>query len=494
MKTEITLLYIIDDLRADHLSCYGYNRPTSENIDRLAEQAVIFENIYSQSTETKSSAATIYTSTYPSVHNTMAETDRLSTGTVTLAESMKLAGFVTAAFNANIRLGRDSGYDRGFDYYFDLHTRPEFQDITKLPPSMLITQEILAWLKDVGPEKAFITAWSMDTHLPYFPLDEFMAKFIPDVRNAPSGTVESIMRARKSSDFKLIVDLYDAEILNNDHSIGCLIRGLKEQRLWDGTTFIFGSDHGEMILEHGHFMDHGCPPYREVTHVPMLIKSPGLAPGRNSALSGLIDVMPTILKLAGAESPETIQGRDLFDASPKKYVFSEALSKAGGKAVAIFDTHWKLIRTYSPLRSILKKLFHRIYVKNNFEGIQTFDRKKRDKGIPSYLLIKQRLRKFMIDYIGNPPVFDINIFLWLKLLFKHFFGEVRLELYDLKNDPFEQKNVLSRSKDKTRDLVAQLGIFQNQNATFRDALNLRREQYSIDPIVAERLKHLGYLD
>jgi len=494
MKTEITLLYIIDDLRADHLGCYGYNRPTSENIDRLAEKAIVFENIYSQSTETKSSAATIYTSTYPSVHNTVAETDRLSRGIVTLAESMKLAGFVTAAFNTNIRLGKDSGFDRGFDYYFDLHTRPEFHDITKLPRSMLVTQEILAWLKEIAPEKAFITAWSMDTHLPYFPPDEFMAKFIPDVRNAPSGTVESIMRARKSSDFKLIVDLYDAEILYNDHSIGGLIRSLKEQRFLDDTTFIFTSDHGEMILEHGHFMDHGCPPYREVTHVPMLINSPGLAPGRNSALGGLIDVMPTILKLAGAESPKTIQGRDLFDASPKKYVFSEALSKAGGKAVAIFDTHWKLIRTHSPLRSILKKLFHRTFVEDNSEGIQTFDLKKRDKGIPSYLLKKQRLRKLVIDYLGNPPHFDLNILLWLKFLIIHFIDKVRLELYDRNNDPSERKNIVLRHKEKVQELVAHLDTFQNQNTAFKEDLKLGHEQHSIDTAVVERLRHLGYLD
>ena len=100
----------------------------------------------------------------------------------------------------------------------------------------------------------------------------------------------------------------------------------------------------------------------------------------------------------------------------------------------------------------------------------------------------------MIDYIGNPPVFDINILLWLKLLFKHFFGEVRLELYDRKNDPFERRNIVSRHKEKVQELVAHLDTFQNQNTDLKEGLKLSQEQHSIDTAVVERLRHLGYLD
>lgn len=494
MEKEIIILYVMDALRADHLGCFGYNKATSPNIDLLAESGIVFENLFAQSTETKSSASTIFTSTYLSVHNTSAHTDILPGGLTTLAWALKENGFVTAAFNTNIRLGAEFGFDRGVDYYVDLQARKEFDNVTKLPDSELINHELLTWLKQVETDKIFITVWSMDTHLPWFPPKKFAAKFVEDVDHAVPGTMESIIMAKKESDFEHLKNLYDAEIAYNDHNIGLLIQQLQELNLWGNTTFILTADHGEMFREHGHFMFHGGTPYREIIHVPLIIKAPELPADRNKKLGGLIDLMPTILGMTKTPYPETAQGRNLFEASNAEYVFSESKQGDFKNSIAIFGTNWKLMRSdflNNPIKTLFLK--KRCRKKGMDKMAHPPGIKDLNKGISPFMLKKTRMQNLKNEYIGVPPTFDINILLWLKQLWKHFFDEIRLELYNRQEDPFEKRNVIYEVSYPTNELLAKLDEFITANNEFRKKLQLDREQRKLDANIKERLKSLGYL-
>ncbi len=494
MKKEIIILYVMDALRADRLGCYGYDKPTSSNIDALADSGVVYENVYSQSTETKSSAATIFTSTYLSVHKTSAHTDILPSGLVTLAESLKESGYVTASFNTNIRLGAEFGFDRGVDCHFDLHTRSEFDNVNALPCSGLINKELLSWLEREDNEKIFLTVWSMDTHLPWFPPQEFTNKFTDEEYTSIPGTMASIIDAKDSADFGHLENLYDAEIAYNDYNIGQLIKQLENMGLWQHTTFILTADHGEMFREHGHFMYHGGAPYREVTHVPLIIKSPGIVAGREKKLGGLIDLMPTILGLATISYPGTVQGKDILGDSVSRYVYSESKQKDFKDSVAVFDTEWKLIKSDIPKNLLKNKILKKPLREVDAAKIEHPPGvKDLHKGISPLMLKKAKLQNFKNEYVGSMPVAGGSFLLWFKQLYLHFFSATRLELFDIKDDFFEKRNVVCDNPSITSEFLKKLVEFEKANDDLSAKLKLSKNQMTLEGDLEERLKHLGYL-
>ena len=120
------VLITIDTLRADHLSCYGYERNTSPNIDQIAEQGTVFKNVIAPSTWTVPSMASLFTSTYPINHGALTATratnkiymqDVFSDRLTTLAEILKDHGYTTLGVSSNSHLSRQFGFARGFDYF-----------------------------------------------------------------------------------------------------------------------------------------------------------------------------------------------------------------------------------------------------------------------------------------------------------------------------------------------------------------------------------------
>jgi len=498
MSKKLIILYVMDALRPDHLGCYGYERPTSKHIDQLAETGLVFENIYAQSTETKSSAATINTSTYPSVHKTVSYGDQLPNGLVTLAETLHLSGFVTAAFNTNFRLSAEYGFNRGFDYYLDLHEGGEHINVANLPSSEYLTKKVLSWLDSISSKKIFILIWSMDTHIPYSPPLEFATQFINQIDKVPDGTAEAIFRAKSPCDYQTLIDLYDAEISYNDSQIEQLTRGLKARGKWNYTTFVLTSDHGEMFLEHGHFIIHGGVPYHEMIHVPLIIKSPDLNPARNDRLGGLIDLMPTILQIAGIPLPEKIQGFNLFDKRQNPLIFSESYQENGGHSIAVLNFDWKLIQATSFLRyQVLGRLFRLILHKKKNKRMKQLKYDVLNKGMPPLLIRKALLKRHKNDFIGMPPICKkgYNKILWGKLIFKHFFGCERIEFYDRQKDPFEQKNLTAKELHEIQALKHSLEDFNIKNRSFKKDLAINHRQIPTDDeLIQERLRHLGYFE
>jgi len=325
------ILYVLDCLRPDHLSCYGYERKTSPEIDKLASEGVVFENAFSNSTWTRSSAASILTSTYPSVHGVMTNNDFLTKELVTLPELLQKCGFVTVVINAMGNLASVYGFDRGFTEYFDLFRSSNLKKIRDAargknfgehesakdavnPLSEDINEIASSMLKKYKNDNLFIFCWSIDTHTPLSSPENFAIFSDPNYSGKVDGTHSHPPENIK--DEQQWIGLYDSEIYHNDHSIGQLVAELKKLDLYDDTTIMVTSDHGQGLGEHGKFL-HGGPPYDYVIRVPMIVKLSRQFSKHADKVSNfiqLIDIFPTITDLAGLDIQKipTIQGKSFL--------------------------------------------------------------------------------------------------------------------------------------------------------------------------------------
>jgi arylsulfatase A-like enzyme len=328
------LLYVVCTLRAGHTSLYGYARDTTPFLKRLGSSAAVFEDAQAQASWTKPSVASLMTSLHAYTHGLVNDTDTIPQGAPTLAGELRKAGWVTAAIVANPFAGRTSGLDRGFDFMMEYPVVMRHRDerVDRGTDSAAINRAIAPWLDSHRGQPFFLFVQSTDPHAPYRPPAEYEARFaspvetqvfnhqyarLRDVRAYGGGatvTPEEI-RARgidPAAYAKQAIDRYDAEIANNDRNIELLIGKLKELGVLDNTLVVVASDHGEEFWEHG-LGAHGHSLYSELIHAVLLMWNPPRipTPRRVAEPVQLIDVMPTILDLAGAPAPSTMQGQSL---------------------------------------------------------------------------------------------------------------------------------------------------------------------------------------
>ncbi|MCA9707364.1 MAG: sulfatase-like hydrolase/transferase [Myxococcales bacterium] len=287
------LLITIDTLRADHVSSYGYQRPTTPVLDALAETAVRFEQARAQGPATRYSIPAMLTgrffSTLPrELHGKWC---RLLPQNHTFAEYLGEAGYATRAVMTYMRFSPQSGFGQGFDAWdtsiYEL--RSTSKNASGHQVTELGLQHLDALLEQGRP-------WLLWLH--YF--------------DPHSRYVE-----HPEGDFSFgeeLVDLYDGEIAFTDAQIGKLFEGLRERGLWDQVAIIVASDHGEgfggpddhTVVYHGHSL------YDVEVRVPLLVRVPGMPARVVETPVGLIDVAPTILELAGLAVPDSMHGHSLL--------------------------------------------------------------------------------------------------------------------------------------------------------------------------------------
>lgn len=319
-KTLDIVLISVDTLRADHMSCYGYSRNTSPNMDALAGNGVLFERCYTQSSWTLPAYGSLFTGLYPTEHRAgvkacaldwprqqkekKKQTETLALGIPTLAELLKEAGYATGGFYSNPFLHPNSGLDRGFDRY------AYYQGNARAGVDLS-----LEWLKrNQGP--AFLFLHLMDPHWPYAPPEPYDTAFsstpLKNLRNYPPDLKRARNNKLPKVKKKLLQDLYDGEIAFTDAQIGRLVQGLKAAGRLENTLLILHSDHGEEFWEHGGF-EHGHALYQEVLHVPLILNCPNRIPEglRIKNTVRCLDLGPTILDLAGIAPFENVRGCSL---------------------------------------------------------------------------------------------------------------------------------------------------------------------------------------
>jgi arylsulfatase A-like enzyme len=339
------LLITIDTLRADHLSAYGYSRQTSPNIDRLAREGVLFERAISQWPKTSPSFASMMSSTYGHTNGLIRTTaQRMPDRFLMLAELLKAGGYSTRAAVANVNLGRLFNFDQGFDTYLE-----PWRETDERRRSDLVTHDGLDLLRQAAEEKRPFFVWLhyFDPHARYQPAKPYDGMFVNDAhfdaawrmpfqseRRKDIGGIPTTASLGREDRIAYYVAQYDAEIREVDQQVGVILRDLEKRGLAGNTLVILTSDHGESLGDHNYFFEHGRFPYDDCVHVPLVVRAPGTSKAGHVVRSPveLIDLVPSVLDLAGLPADREAQGksfRRLLEGAPDggslwQYAFSES--------------------------------------------------------------------------------------------------------------------------------------------------------------------------
>ncbi len=336
------ILILLDTTRADHLSCYGYERETTPGLDSLAEAGTRFERVMSGSPWTLPSMATIFTGLTERSHKA-----RLSDGVFYgvdpglpfMPELLARSGYETAAFFNVIYMSEHFGFHRGFEH-FDCRG---LEEVTQSRCAGETVDAFLAWLATREGEDApfFAAVHFFDPHATYDPPSPFDTLYadpdysgrfgrdwgvMADMYEANSGAV-----VVDSAGARNLVNLYDGELAYTDAEIGRLLGGLRASGYGASTLVIVIGDHGEEFGEHGKYT-HGHSLHAELLDVPLIISGCGV-PSRQvvEGLVGTIDVAPTILAAADVQVPEMMPGRSLLLPGPDPERILAASGLGGGE-------------------------------------------------------------------------------------------------------------------------------------------------------------------
>lgn len=310
------ILISLDTVRADRLSLYGHRRPTSPNLERLAAEALVYEHSLSASTWTLPSTATLLTGLLPAQHGVTALGTRLTRDVTTLAERLAAAGYRTTAITDGGFVGFNWGFPQGFDRYDATHGSDW---ATKDAAGIFATAE--AWVRDNRFEPFFLFVHTYESHQPYANREGFADPFLDPAYAGPIG--DSVGIPPKSgppgpADLERIGALYDGEIRRADHYLGRFLDSLRESGSWEDTAVVVTSDHGEELGEHGGMEHARGKVFDPNVLVPLVIKpaasgeiARARGPARVEAPVTGLDVVPTLLAMAGLPHPE-LPGRDLL--------------------------------------------------------------------------------------------------------------------------------------------------------------------------------------
>lgn len=274
----------MDTLRADHLPAYGYKGVATPNLDAFRKDSILFENAYAHVPLTLPSHACLLTGLLPPENGVRDNYGyKLPPEVETLAAVLQKQRYATGAAVSSAVLSRETGIDRGFEFYddtFETGRRAERDGARS-------ADVLLRWLDGRRGGPFFVFLHLFEPHAPYEPPEPYRSRY--------SNT-------------------YDGEIARSDEIVGVFLNRLREWGLYDRSLIILVSDHGEGLLDHGE-REHGVFLYRETIRVPMLVKFPGTVAVRErervSAPVGLVDIFPTVMRVLGLTAPFTPAGVSL---------------------------------------------------------------------------------------------------------------------------------------------------------------------------------------
>lgn len=313
---------VIDTLRADHLSFYGYPHETAPFLASLASRSAVFERAFSSSSWTAPAMASVFTSLLPSQHGVTTgfmvfqnrgprqtiELNALPRHVSVMGERFREAGYKLFGVADNLNIGEEMGFTRGFDRF----------ETRRYQGAPTVNAKVEEWMPEIkAAAPYFLYLHYMDPHLPYHKRTPWFKEGKDRLQTA--------------------INAYDSEIRYADEHI----KELFELFGWsDDTVVVFLSDHGEEFREHGR-VGHGQQLYTESIHVPLVISLPGTAPRRVADFVQIIDILPTLCEALGLPMDPAWRGRSLLPelggvagriAAP---IFSELLRPAEHGAIAL---------------------------------------------------------------------------------------------------------------------------------------------------------------
>jgi arylsulfatase A-like enzyme len=312
-RAKHVLLIVSDALRADHVGCYGCKEHLTPNIDKLAARAARFANAYAAASWTCPSNAGLFTGRYPREVRARG-TLRLSGSATTMAECFRQAGFATAGFSAHVLISGEHGFAQGFQSF-----------VCKTTQDDEMTARCIEWIGAHKDQPFFVLLYLLDPHWPYdpekpgeylrprkahirkgietgyLPLDPDLR--VPRIVANPHGDREISME-----EVRYLHALYKGDIVSVDDRIGRVLAAVRDI---PDLAVVMTSDHGEEWLDHGG-LSHLYTLYDELLRIPLLISAPGQAARVVKAPVTNLDVMPTLLDLAGIPAPPGMRGMDVL--------------------------------------------------------------------------------------------------------------------------------------------------------------------------------------
>lgn len=442
--------FLIDALRADHLGCYGYENDTSPFMDRFADESILFKYAFSQESYTQASVPSYFTSTYPPFNKVLYDQptiDILDSRFVTIAETLKNENYNTAAFVFNPHLKEQFNFGQGFDLYddnkqgFDLSLpyHEAFETAQK------IYEKTKRYLKENKKRPIFLYLHYRDVHTPYSPPPPYHKLFLP---SNIKPVVDIIQKKRIPDEYNkknrdLVVSQYDGEIRYTDYYIEKTLDMLENYSInLKNSIIIITADHGEEFLDYhpgdpgGRY--HGRTLYKEQIHVPLIISIPGLQAKKKiiDSCVELMDIAPTILDAVGVnwKKYNQFQGKSLIPLIEGVNISSRVIYSGGNHSRS------------AVIEGAYKYCIYDKYTKENRK--KCFIRPSND-----------------YDYI------------------------FREELYNIKVDPNETKNVINEEKNIALGLKKRLLVLQEIFPIKKDSKSIELDNKTI-----EQLKSLGYIN
>ena len=326
------VIVTLDTTRADRLSPYGNMDLSLPALERVAREGVVFDRASSVAPMTLPAHTSLFTGLLPPTHGVRDNADApLDDSRSTLAEILSAQKYRTGAFVSSIVLGPERGLQQGFSLY-DGVIPTDIQGPAGMQRRADAVMDVaIRWLDSIGAEPFLLWTHLYDAHRPYDPPEPFRSKYGHD--------------------------LYMAEIAFADSQIERLIEALDQRKLLDRVILVIAGDHGESLGDHGE-RDHGIFVYEEVIRVPLMIRAPGLRPGRVGEVVRLTDVLPTVLELLELPSPQ-VDGVSLLnlmrgkatDNDSEREAYSESLypERLGWSPLyALRQGRYKLIKAPRP--------------------------------------------------------------------------------------------------------------------------------------------------
>lgn len=317
------VIVLLDAASAHHLGCYGYHRDTTPNLDRVADEGVVFDRAYAQASGTMLSVFSFFTSRYPVFGDRSfkpwSQVKTIPPELPTLAERLAPDLDHRLGYTSNVWMKRTLGHDRGFTEYWELWDPPAAH-ADRLTDDAGAVALATDWMRGRGDGRFLVYLHLMKPHAPYDPPEPFFSLWSEEEIDPRVGTHEYIQGLKgKRPDAETVRDmvaLYDANLAHADHLLGEMIAGLEEAGLWERTVFVLMADHGQGLYEHDKAHGHGGTICEATIRVPLIVRIPGvpgLAGRRIGTPVELVDLVPTLLDLKGRPVPsDSLAGRSLL--------------------------------------------------------------------------------------------------------------------------------------------------------------------------------------
>jgi len=437
------LLLSIDTLRADAVSALNPSAPPTANLDSLAADSVVFTRAYSPAPWTLPTFSTMMTGVTPLVHGVRKFEDRIPPVLPTLAEHMREAGYLTAAFGDQLFLHPQHGISRGFQSY-ELSPRDEYGGsvgsrilgwafparFKRTLDTTEITDLTLDWLKHHAHDDFFLWLHYFKPHGPYEPLAQYRPKAEPPPGMSYKFSSDNAIRAGSlvitAEQRPWVRQLYEGELHYVDDNVGRVLSELKRLGIYDEMLILFVSDHGEEFWDHD-ARAHGHTFYDELLRVPLFVKLPGeTLRMRRGELVCTGSIFPTLLEFAGVAPQE---GTGSYAS------LTPLLGRPGEPYLE------------APILSAVPLYFE------DRESIVFGD------------------TKYIVSLVTN-----------------------REQLYDLKNDPREQRNLANEPSGALTQAREALEAARQSSAALRKRYGIRAETGApLSPETIEQLRSLGYV-